>query len=103
MTRSVSANGAATVLMLLSGCSHRIGDDRLTAGNLSPVSGAAEENHSALPVAGAYGFTEGQAKSRLEASGYSAISGLEKTNSGIWRGQAEKNGVPVSVQLLGAQ
>ena len=102
MTRSVSASGAATVLMLLSGCSHRVGDDRSTASNLSPVSGTAE-GHSALPVAGAYGFTESQAKSRLEASGYSAISGLEKTNSGIWRGQAEKNGVPVSVQLLGAQ
>jgi len=64
---------------------------------------AAEIRHSALPVASAYGFIESQAKSRLESSGYHNISGLEKNNSGNWRGQAEKNGLPVSVQLLGAQ
>lgn len=102
MTRSVSASGAATVLILLSGCSHRGGDDRATASNPPPASGAAEESY-ALSVAGTYGVTGSQAKSRLESSGYSNISGLEKDNSGIWRGTAEKNGLPVSIQLFGAQ
>jgi len=55
-----------------------------------------------LPVAGAHGFTKSQAKSRLESSGYNNISDLEK-DSGIWRGTAEKNGLPVGVQLFGAQ
>jgi len=102
MTRSVSASGAATVLILLSGCSHKIGNDRSTASDPS-ASGAAEISDSALPVAGAYGFTKGQAKTRLEASGYNSISGLEKDTSGNWHGTAQKDGVPVSVRLFGAQ
>jgi len=102
MNRSVSASGAAPVLILPSGCSQRRGDDRPTASNPPPASGTAEGRHS-LPVAGAYGFTKSQAKSRLESSGYNDISGLEKNNSGIWGGQADKNGALVSVQLFGAQ
>jgi hypothetical protein len=86
MTRSVSASGAAMVLILLSGSS-------TARNNPSPASGTVEGS-SALPVAGAYGFIESQAKSRLESSGYKNISGLEKNNSGNWRGQAEKNGLP---------
>jgi len=102
MTRSVCASGTATVLILLSGCTHGVGNDRLTASKPPPASGTTEGNPSALPVIGAYGFTESQAKTRLEASGYNNISNLEKDPSGNWHGTAEKNGLPVSVGLFGA-
>ena len=40
------------------------------------------------PLPGANSFTEGQAKSRLEANGYSAITELKKDDQGVWRGTA---------------
>lgn len=51
------------------------------------------------PVQGANSFTEGEAKSRIEAKGFSNISGLQKDDSGVWRGQAQKDGKTVSVSL----
>jgi hypothetical protein len=46
-------------------------------------------------------FTEDQAKSQIEAKGYSSISGLRKDAEGVWRGKAEKDGLPVNVTLDG--
>ena len=37
------------------------------------------------PVAGANSFTEGQAKSRIEARGYTNVAGLTKDGDGVWR------------------
>jgi hypothetical protein len=51
------------------------------------------------PVPGANSFTEGQAKSRLEAAGFTDISGLQKDDQGIWRGQAKHAGQQVAVAL----
>jgi hypothetical protein len=51
------------------------------------------------PVAGANSFTEGQAKSRIESSGYSNVSDLKKDDSGVWRGKAMKDGKSVNVGL----
>jgi hypothetical protein len=51
------------------------------------------------PAAGANSFTEGQAKSRIEAAGYSDISGLVKDKDGVWRGKASKAGKPFTVSL----
>jgi hypothetical protein len=51
------------------------------------------------PQPGANSFTEAQAKSRLEANGYSAVSELKKDESGIWRGKATHAGHPVDVSL----
>jgi hypothetical protein len=43
---------------------------------------------------------EAQAKSRIEAKGYLNVSGLQKDDRGIWRGQAIlKDGRPVTVVL----
>ena len=36
------------------------------------------KNNSAVPVKGSNSFTEGQAKSRIENAGFSAVSGLKK-------------------------
>jgi hypothetical protein len=51
------------------------------------------------PVAGANSFTEGQAKSRIESSGYANVSELRKDDQGVWRGKAVKDGKAVIVSL----
>jgi hypothetical protein len=51
------------------------------------------------PVAGANSFTEAEARSRLEANGYTNITGLEKDAKSIWRGRAVKGGTSVHVAL----
>jgi hypothetical protein len=49
---------------------------------------------------GANSLDEDQAKLRIEAKGYSNISGLEKDSHGIWRGNARlKDGRSVDVTL----
>jgi hypothetical protein len=56
-------------------------------------------NNPGAPVAGANSFTEGQAKSRIEAGGYNSVSGLKKDDSGVWRGKASKGGKSMDVSL----
>jgi putative membrane protein len=51
------------------------------------------------PEPGANSFTEAQAKSRLEAAGYSNVSALRKDDQGIWRGTAMKDGKQVNVAV----
>src|SRR4051794_25035751 len=51
------------------------------------------------PVAGANSFTEGQAKSRIEANGYTDVSGLKKDDAGVWRGSASKGGKSMNVSV----
>ncbi len=51
------------------------------------------------PATGANSFTEGQAKSRLEANGFTNVSGLQKDAQGVWRGKATKGGASVDVSV----
>jgi protein CpxP len=51
------------------------------------------------PVAGANSFTEGEARSRIEASGLTNVTDLQKDSQSIWRGKAMKDGKSVSVSL----
>ena len=51
------------------------------------------------PAAGANSFTEGQAKSRIEAAGFTNVSDLQKDDQGIWRGRAQQGSQQVSVAL----
>jgi len=51
-------------------------------------------NNQGAPAPG-----EAQAKSRIEAAGYSNISGLIKDKDGVWRGKASKAGSTVNVGL----
>jgi hypothetical protein len=57
------------------------------------------QNISNMPVAGSNSFTEGQAKGRIEAAGYSDVSGLAKDDKGVWRGSASKGGNKAEVSL----
>lgn len=58
---------------------------------------------AAAPVPGANSFTEGQARSRIEAAGFTDVTGLAKDDQGIWRGQAMHNGqrAPVALDFQG--
>lgn len=56
-------------------------------------------NNPGAPVAGANSFTEGQAKSRIEARGYTNVTDLKKDDKGVWRGKAMKGGKSVDVSL----
>ena len=59
----------------------------------------AEQTAANAPLPGANSFTEAQARSRLEAAGYSAIGALSKDAQSIWRGPAMKDGKSVTVAV----
>ena len=63
----------------------------------TPSPGAPADKNAPLP--GANSFTEGQAKSRLEANGYSNVTGLSKDDNGVWRGTATHSGAQVNVAV----
>ena len=51
------------------------------------------------PLKGANSFTEGQAKDRAMAHGFSSVSDLKKDGDGIWRGNAMQDGKAVQVAI----
>lgn len=63
----------------------------------TPSSNAPADANAPLP--GANSFTEGQAKSRLEANGYTNVSELKKDDNGVWKGTATHSGAQVSVSV----
>jgi protein CpxP len=48
---------------------------------------------------GANSFTETQARSRIEAQGFTNVTDLRKDEQGIWRGRAMKDGQSTTVLL----
>jgi hypothetical protein len=57
------------------------------------------QNNADKPVAGRNSFTEGQAKSKIEGSGYTNVTDLKKDDNGVWRGKASKGGSQTSVSV----
>ena len=51
------------------------------------------------PATGANSFTEGQARSRIQDSGFAEVSELKLDNQGVWRAKATKDGKSVEVAL----
>ena len=68
-------------------------------GPSNPAVRTGEGNTATAPVAGANSFTEGEAKSRIEARGFANVSELKKDEQGIWRGKAQREGKSVDVAL----
>ena len=64
----------------------------------TPAVSNKDHNNPGAPAAGANSFTEGQAKSRIEAAGYTNVSGLAKDKDGVWRGKAAKGGATKDVR-----
>jgi hypothetical protein len=58
-----------------------------------------DSTNPAAPVAGKNSFTEAQARSRLEAHGYTNVAGLTMDDQSIWRGKATKGGTSVNIAL----
>lgn len=63
------------------------------------TSGTVDMVPSSALEKGSNSFTEGQAKSRLEAAGLTGVSELTKDDDGIWRGSANRRGKSVKVGL----
>ena len=62
----------------------------------APTPAPADAN---APLPGANSFTEGQAKSRLEANGYTDVTDLKKDDNGVWKGMATNAGAKVNVSV----
>ena len=73
------------------------------SGPQNPAVKGMHDNNSAMPVSGANSFTMTEAKSQIEAKGYTHIAKLKKDESGVWRGTAMKDGAsgPISVDYQG--
>ena len=59
----------------------------------------AKAPESGAPLKGANSFTEGQAKDRVVAAGFTGVSSLAKDGDGVWRGSAIKDGKSVKVAV----
>lgn len=71
-----------------------------------PAAPAAKEGspHTAGSVgqtleSGSNSFTEGQVKERFAKMGFGEVKDLRKDDAGIWRGQAEHAGKPVTIGM----
>jgi hypothetical protein len=75
------------------------------AGTSAPQSGdhnqavATTGQNATAPAHGASSFTEGQARSRIEANGFSSVTDLSKDADGVWHGKATKDGRQAQVWL----
>jgi hypothetical protein len=93
---------ALALFALLSVMGSAVAQNQNPPANQGPGNNAVNTNsgnNPGAPVAGANSFTEGQAKSRIESTGFSNVSGLKKDDNGVWRGKAMKNGKSVDVSL----
>jgi hypothetical protein len=72
-------------------------------GPQNPAIKGMHDNNSSTPVGGANSFTMNEAKSQIEAKGYTHVTGLKKGSDGVWRGKATKDSQagPVSVDYQG--
>ena len=59
----------------------------------------AKAPESGAPIKGANSFTEGQAKDRIVAAGFTSVSSLAKDGEGVWRGSAMKDGKSVKLAV----
>ena len=86
---------AASVALLASASAQPANPNPSTPAVTSPNS----PNNPGAPAAGANSFTEGQAKSRLEANGFTNIGDLKQDQQGVWRGKGSKGGQTVDVSV----
>ena len=70
-----------------------------TNANTPAINAPNSPNNAGAPVAGANSFTESQAKARIEAKGFSSVSGLKKDDKGVWRGMAKQGDKAVTVSV----
>jgi negative regulator of sigma E activity len=74
-------------------------DTSSQSGPQNPAVKSTDQNNSSVPVAGANSFTASEAKSRIEAKGYTHVHKLKKGSDGVWRASAVKDGQQTTVSL----
>jgi len=94
MVRMLMLGGLAAGLSISPNAQAQIGTQ---PGTSTTTPRAADRNDSAVVAAsqlesGSNSYTEGQARSRLEANGFGAISNLRKDDNGFWRATATRGG-----------
>ena len=75
--------------------------------NTGPAAAAGDRNQAVAttganapqPAKGANSFSDGEARRRIESSGYSTVADLKKDDDGVWHGSATKEGAKVGVWL----
>ncbi|MBZ7927691.1 PepSY domain-containing protein (plasmid) [Ensifer adhaerens] len=65
----------------------------------TPAVATPDTKNPTAPVEGANSFTETQAKERIEAAGYTDVTGLKLDDKGVWQATAKKGGKSVAVAL----
>jgi hypothetical protein len=65
----------------------------------TPAVATSDTVNPGAPAAGRNSFTEAQARTRIEAAGFTNVSGLAKDTAGVWRGKAAKSGKTTTVSL----
>jgi hypothetical protein len=68
-------------------------------GPQNPAVKGMHDNNASVPVAGANSFTMSEAKSQIEAKGYTHVMHLKKGKDGVWRGTATKDGQSGAVSV----
>lgn len=91
--------GGALLGMIASGALAQTPSAPAQSGPQNPAISGSSGNQAVNPVKGRNSFTEGEAKSRIEAKGFSGVGQLTKDNDGVWRGRATKEGRQVEVSL----
>jgi hypothetical protein len=74
-------------------------DDKAAASGNANQAVATTNANASEPAKGANSFTMGEAKSRLEKTGFADVSDLKKDDDGVWRGTGKKGGAATSVWL----
>src|SRR5579872_4823216 len=73
------------------------------SGPVNPAVKSMDSKNYATPVAGKNSFTMAEAKSHIEAKGYTDVTSLQQGGDGVWRGMARKDGKsgPVTLDYQG--
>ena len=88
---------AAAVLML--GTNGTFAQTTANPNGHTPAVATSSTQNTDAPVAGKNSVTESQARSRIEAAGFTGVSGLAKDKDGLWHGKASKAGTMQTVTL----
>jgi hypothetical protein len=99
MKRFMAATASALLLTACAGAAFAQSGPPANPIASTPAVASPSSTNPGAPATGANSFTEGQAKSRIEAAGFSNVSGLMKDKDGIWRGSASKSGATTDVAL----
>ena len=96
-TTSGGATGSTLPGVSTNTPAQRSQDNTTTASPPSVTTSNANKKTAAAPVKGRNSFTMNEARRRIEAGGFTQVTGLKKDQDGIWRGTGMRGGASVPV------